>query len=107
YRRNRYASELLGEDEIGRVLDADAEIMLEDATVDLARTLARLEPHGVGNPQPLFLMRRLPLRAAQTLKEKHLKLLIGHERIEIEALWWNAAEHRPKLAQAHEVSLMC
>src|SRR5215471_15714219 len=69
YRLNRHASEVLREDDIGRALTADAEIALEDATVDLAGTLARLEPHGVGNPQPLFLMRRLPLRAAQTLKE--------------------------------------
>jgi single-stranded-DNA-specific exonuclease len=107
YRLNRHASELLGEGEIGRALDADVEIGLEDATVDLARTLARLEPHGVGNPQPLFLMRRLPLRSVQTLKEKHLKFQIGREKPEIDALWWNAAEHRPKFAEAPEVSLMC
>src|SRR5262249_13386644 len=79
YRLNRHASEILSEDDIGRALSADAEIGLEDATVDLVRGLARLEPHGIGNPQPLFLMRRLPVRSVQTLKEKHLKFLIGRE----------------------------
>ena len=107
HRLNRHASEILSEDDIGQVLSADAEIDLEDATVDLVRALARLEPYGIGNPQPLFLLRRLPVRSVQTLKEKHLKFLIGRERTEIEALWWNAAEHKPKFAGASEIGLMC
>jgi single-stranded-DNA-specific exonuclease len=107
YRLNRHASEVLSDDDIGRTLNADAEITLEDATVECAKSLARLEPHGIGNPQPLFLMRRLPLRAVQTLKEKHLKFLIGREKVEIEALWWNATEYQPKITGASEISLMC
>jgi single-stranded-DNA-specific exonuclease len=107
YRLNRYASEVLSDDDIGQALNADAEITIDDATVDLARTLAWLEPHGIGNPQPLFLMRRLPLRSIQTLKEKHLKFLIGREKTEIDALWWNAVQHRPKFAGADQISLMC
>ncbi|HKQ79416.1 MAG TPA: single-stranded-DNA-specific exonuclease RecJ [Blastocatellia bacterium] len=107
YRLNRHASEILSDDDLGQVLSADVEITIDDVTVDLARTLARLEPHGIGNPQPLFLMRRLPLRSIQTLKEKHLKFLIGREKTEIEALWWNAVQHRPKFAGADRISLMC
>lgn len=107
YRLNRHASEVLSEDDIGRALIADVEIELEDATIDLVKALVRLEPYGVGNPQPLFLMRRLPLRSVQTLKEKHLKFLIGREKAGIEAVWWNAAEHKPKFAGVPEISLMC
>jgi single-stranded-DNA-specific exonuclease len=105
-RLNRYAGERLDEAALGRNLSADAEITLAEARLPLAKALARLEPHGMGNPQPLFLMRRLPLRASQLLKEKHLKLLIGRDKIEIEALWWNAAEHQARLAGAKEISLM-
>jgi single-stranded-DNA-specific exonuclease len=107
YRLNRHAVEILRDEDIGRSLNADAEITLEDATVDCARSLARLEPHGIGNPYPLFLMRRAPLRTVQRIKEKHLKFLIGRERTAIEALWWNAAEHQPDFAGASEISLMC
>jgi single-stranded-DNA-specific exonuclease len=107
YRLNRHAVEILGDEDIGRSLNADAEITLEDATVECARSLARLEPHGIGNPYPLFLMRRAPLRTVQRIKEKHLKFLIGRERTAIEALWWNAAEHQPDFAGASEISLMC
>ncbi len=107
YRLNRHAAEVLSDDDIGRAVRADAELKLEDATVETPKSLARLEPHGVGNPQPLFLMRHLPLRSAQVLKEKHLKFLIGREKTEIEALWWNSAEHQPRIAGAKEISLMC
>jgi single-stranded-DNA-specific exonuclease len=107
YRLNRHASEILSDDDIGQALTADAEITIDDVTVDLARTLSWLEPHGIGNPQPLFLMRRLPLRSIQTLKEKHLKFLIGREKTEVEALWWNAVQHRPKFAGADRIGLMC
>jgi single-stranded-DNA-specific exonuclease len=107
YRLNRYAAEILSDDNLGRTLNADAEITLEGATVECARSLARLEPHGIGNPQPLFLMRQAPLRSVQRLKEKHLKFLIGREKTEIEALWWNAAERLPEFAGASYISLMC
>src|SRR5262249_29514641 len=96
YKLHRHPSEILSDDDIRQALTADADTASEDLDVDLARTLALLERHGIGNPQPLFLMRRLRLRSIQTLKEKHLKFLIGREKTEIEALWWNAVQHRPK-----------
>src|SRR5215468_194868 len=107
YRLNRHAAEILSDDDLGRSLSADAEITPEGATVECSRALARLEPHGVGNPYPLFLMRRAPLRSVHKLKEKHLKFLIGREEPEIEAIWWNTAEHQPEFAGASEISLMC
>jgi len=107
WRLNRHASEVLGEEEMGRVLTADAELQLEKATVAAIRSLARLEPHGIGNPQPLFLLQSVPLRSVQLLKEKHLKLMIGAGKTAIDALWWNAAEYKAAFADAKQVSLLC
>lgn len=107
WRLNRHAAEVLREEDLGRRLTADAEIGLQDVTVANTRLLARLEPHGVGNPQPLFWLRNAPLRSAQTLKEKHLKLLLGRDKTQIEALWWNAAEYQTQLAVGKEISLLC
>ncbi len=107
WRLNRHAAEVLREEDLGRRLTVDAEIVLQDVTVTNARLLARLEPHGVGNPQPLFLLRNAPLRSAQILKEKHLKLLLGRDKTQIEALWWNAAEHQTRLIVGREISLLC
>ncbi|MFN0085467.1 MAG: single-stranded-DNA-specific exonuclease RecJ [Blastocatellia bacterium] len=106
-RLNRYATERLDAADIGRVLIADVEITSLQATVDLARALSRLEPHGIGNPQPVFLLRRLPVRSVQILKEKHLKLTIGKDRVPLDALWWNAAEYQQALPPTSTVSLMC
>ena len=107
HRLNRYAGTVLGDDEFGRAFTADAEVSIHQATLGLVKSLVKLEPHGVGNPAPLFLMRRLPVRSTHILKEKHLKLVIGREKTEIEALWWNAAEHQALLSPAKEISLMC
>ncbi|HKX33195.1 MAG TPA: single-stranded-DNA-specific exonuclease RecJ [Blastocatellia bacterium] len=107
WRLNHYAQGVLTDEELGRVLTADAEIRLEQVTVTAARLLARLEPHGIGNPAPLFLIRRAPVLSTQLLKQKHLKLILGTDRRSVEALWWNASEYQAKLAAARELSLMC
>jgi single-stranded-DNA-specific exonuclease len=107
WRLNHYASGVLPETDLGRTLIADAEVDLDQITVAVTKALARLEPHGVGNPTPLFLIRKVQLRGVQLLKQKHVKLLIGPEKNRIEALWWNASEHQAKLAGRTQVSLMC
>jgi single-stranded-DNA-specific exonuclease len=107
WRLNRYGEEMLPEDKIGRALVADAEISIDQTSIEAVRSLQRLEPHGVGNPAPLFLLRDIPLSSLQLLKEKHLKLVLGSERKRVEALWWNSAEHRSKLERAKEISLIC
>jgi single-stranded-DNA-specific exonuclease len=107
WRLNRHAEEVLKDEDLGRCLTADAEIGPNEATVELVRSLARLEPHGIGNPAPLFLLRRLPLRSMSVLKERHLKFLMATEKYRIEALWWNAAGFQSKLTGVKEISLMC
>ncbi len=42
---------------LDRVEEADAELELDRIGPDLAAELSRLEPHGTGNPAPLFLAR--------------------------------------------------
>jgi single-stranded-DNA-specific exonuclease len=106
-RLNLHAGKMISEDEMGRTLTVDAEIGIDQASTETARSLQRLEPHGIGNPAPMFLLRGIPLRSLQLLKEKHLKLMIGTETGRMEALWWNAAEHRSGLDGAKEISLIC
>ncbi len=107
YRLNRYAAEMLGDEDLGRSFTADATITLTQVTPELIRNLNRLEPHGSGNPPPLFLLPRVQMRGAQLLKEKHLKLALKYGDKSIAALWWNAAEHYNQVAQASLVSLLC
>jgi single-stranded-DNA-specific exonuclease len=106
-RLNRYAAEMLSDEDLGRMLIADAELKLEEVTPALIQALARMEPHGIGNQPPLFLLRDVPLRSVQVLKEKHLKLHVGTHKRTIEAVWWQAAQWEAQLKQADEISLLC
>ena len=44
-------------DALVRTSEAEAELPLEEATAGVAKDLARLEPHGQGNPRPVLLAR--------------------------------------------------
>lgn len=103
WRLNHYAAEALPPERLGRVLVADGELRISEVTVDLIRRLMRLGPHGIGNPAPIFHLRETPLEGVQVLKEKHLKLRLPGG---VEALWWNAAEHREVIEAAGMVRLM-
>ena len=107
YRLNRYAGEVLGDANLCRTYSADAELKLEDITPTLLQTLARLEPHGIGNQPPLFLLRNLPLRSVQVLKEKHLKLHVGTLKKTLDAVWWQAAQYQEQLRSLDEINLLC
>jgi single-stranded-DNA-specific exonuclease len=56
-------------------LNVDAEIDLTQITPDLFQALGRLEPFGLGNPEPVFMARNARvLLPPRVLKDKHIKL---------------------------------
>ena len=62
------------------VLDLDAELAFEQITPDLFQALTRLEPFGIGNPEPVFSARNLRLMAPpRVIKEKHVKLRLSSQ----------------------------
>lgn len=58
---NEYARSVLDEDALIPTLDADMVLSPEDIHMSLAEELQILEPYGVGNPVPVFVMRNLTL----------------------------------------------
>ncbi len=57
------------------VLDLDDELPFDQITPELFHVLRRLEPFGMGNPEPVFAARELLLMAPpRVMKEKHMKL---------------------------------
>ena len=75
-------------------LDFDAALQLDEVTPELFQVLSRLEPFGVGNPEPVFTASNVRMVAPpRILKEKHVKLKLA----------WNgeaAAEEPSELAVA-------
>ncbi len=69
------------------ILDVDAELPLDQVTPELFQILQKLEPFGVGNPEPVFVTRNTHLLAPpRIMKEKHVKLKLA----------WNGDEEEKK-----------
>lgn len=73
---NEYASGVLNEENMIPTVEADLEISLADANIDLADGLRILEPYGVGNPVPSFIIRGAVLSEIASVggEGKHTKL---------------------------------
>jgi single-stranded-DNA-specific exonuclease len=70
-----YAEQHLAARQPEHVLKIHAELPLDRITSVLAGWLRRLEPLGHGNPEPIFLARRVRLLARpRVMKERHIRL---------------------------------
>ncbi len=60
------------------MLDLNAELLLDEVTPELFDALRRIEPFGVGNPEPVFAARAVRLMAPpRVMKDKHVKLKLA------------------------------
>jgi single-stranded-DNA-specific exonuclease len=60
------------------ILDVDAELPFDQISHDLFQGLRRLEPFGMGNPEPVFAAHNLRVMAMpRVIKEKHVKLKLS------------------------------
>src|SRR5271170_6476075 len=60
------------------ILDLDAELTFDEITPDLFQAVRKLEPFGMGNPEPVFASRNLRLMVPpRVMKEKHVKLKLA------------------------------
>jgi len=60
------------------ILDVDCELPFDQISHDLFQALRRLEPFGMGNPEPVFATHNLRVMAMpRVIKEKHVKLKLS------------------------------
>jgi single-stranded-DNA-specific exonuclease len=80
-RMSTIAEEDLGDRALAPTLDIDAEVKLAELGGDLAGWLSTLEPFGPGNPQPLFLSRKLSVLEARSMgsEAQHLRLRLSQD----------------------------
>lgn len=83
--RKRLAAD--AEDQLGHValkpsIEIDAELPLASVNLDTCEQLARLEPHGMGNPKPVFIARGCKVMQADTIGKlnQHLRVTLFDER---------------------------
>lgn len=92
-----YARERLTPADFERVLDYDGELPLHEVTPAIYESVQRLEPFGMGNPEPVFVARGARVAyPPKILKEKHVKMRLaigaGKQARGIDALGWRMAE---------------
>ncbi len=61
------ANDALSEEHLSATVDIDCELTPEQLTLTLKRELDALEPHGIGNERPVFLLRGLPIKRINTV----------------------------------------
>jgi len=112
-RLNTLASRALRPEDLQPPLRLDAEVGLEEMTLESLHEFSRLSPVGQGNPGVQFCARQLtharPLQRIGTDKQ-HVKMWVTDGAATLEALWWNGgAESLPvgkfDLAFAPQVNL--
>jgi single-stranded-DNA-specific exonuclease len=57
-------------------MTVDSELCLDDINSELLNELARLQPHGFGNAEPVFLARNVTVVSHRSVGENHLKLYL-------------------------------
>src|SRR6266566_2663846 len=68
----------LGLEDLRPTIAVDAELALDQVTPELFQALRRLEPFGVGNPEPVFIARDVFVKAPpRIMKERHVKLRLS------------------------------
>lgn len=105
-RLEEHARCVLSPEDLEPTLNVDADISLGEINDELFRQLERLEPHGPGNPAPVFVARAAQLVSPpRILKEKHLKLRVGQSERLLDALAWRRAEAGAELRSGDRVDL--
>lgn len=79
-------------------LQVDAWLSPGDLTVELARWVAKMEPFGEGNPEPVFGLRGVELADVKPmgLEGRHLSVAFRNRAIP-RAVWWNHGDEVEKL----------
>jgi single-stranded-DNA-specific exonuclease len=87
-RLNTLAEESLDGKDLRPVLNADAEVKLFDLKPALISEMDQMQPTGYGNPEAVFVSRRVEVRNSRTVgrDNSHLKLTVSDGRITYDAI---------------------
>ncbi|HLN64640.1 MAG TPA: single-stranded-DNA-specific exonuclease RecJ, partial [Symbiobacteriaceae bacterium] len=99
-RLNRIGANWLSPEDLVPELRIDGILSLDQVNDDLMAELQRLEPHGIGNPAPIFAVQDLRVMDARLIgkEQNHLKLLLRNQQQQgplMEAVGWNLAPAKP------------
>ena len=97
------AREILSDEDMAPAIDVDAEISLQDITLEMVGQIRALSPFGEGNPEPLFLARSLEVLGSRVVGERHLKLRVRQGGKTFEGIGFGLSDRHPLTGKALDV----
>lgn len=94
-RFDEVAHGLLADTDLTPELAIDGELSAGEITLELAELIGKLSPFGMGNPEPVFMLRKAAVVDHRIVKEHHLKLRIAAGGRVLEAIGFNMAQGKP------------
>jgi single-stranded-DNA-specific exonuclease len=93
--------EQMDPEDIRRTMKVDAMVQLDEINPELMAYLERMQPHGVGNPEPVFCCRGFQVENQQILKGCHLQLRLRQGKARLGAIGFNFIEsdHPPPVPE--------
>lgn len=87
---NEYARSILTEKDMIQTVEADCELDFSELNLSLAKSIQLLEPYGVSNPIPVFIMRGVTVAEISGISDgKHTRLALGNGRYNISAMYFS------------------
>lgn len=92
-----------------RVLHIDAELKLSDITFELLSDVLRMEPHGVGNPRPRFLIQNAMIEKIKYMGQtgKHIRLDVRQGQSHSQFVGFSFADKIQGMKQGSVVDAVC
>ena len=87
---NEYAVSNLTEKDMVQTVEADCELNFSDVNLALAKGIQLLEPYGVSNPIPTFVLRGVTVNDITGISEgKHSRIALGNGKYSISAMYFS------------------
>lgn len=94
---NKFASEMLNEEDLIPLLKIDANVTLNDINFRLINEINRLEPFGIGNPEPLLGAKYLEVLYPKIVKDSHIKMKLRQNNCILDAIGFDMASYIGKI----------
>jgi len=105
-RINAVGFETMTDEDIEAKIIVDAELAAGEITRDLAKAISSMEPFGMGNPEPLFITRAMPVVQKQRVGDgSHLKMTLRGDGGALPCIFFGQGDLADKLELGEPVDL--
>lgn len=91
---NKTVDEMLNGQKLVPSIDIDMELSIDDVDISLVEEISKLEPFGMANPSPSFVVRNLVLKQKKLMgaTKEHLKLTVETNSGTLDCVWWSRGD---------------